>query len=177
MTDKTHNHLPKSHNRTMSQRDDLTKAIGALSDTEALQALTVLLEDRGLLSQAEDMPATDEELRGAVDAKDAAEYLPPEQLPLAEGDLARIALEYAAAQEEWRGVVGEAVEYASSSIDRFDPVVVPVGVLVVTLLQTEVVVKRDPRGRWSLTVHKRALRDAALGRLLTALLSHFTSGK
>jgi hypothetical protein len=46
-------------------------------------------------------------------------------------------------------VVGEAVEYARSPADRFDPVLVPVGVLVVTL-----------RGRWSLTVHKRALRDA-----------------
>ncbi|WP_327320086.1 hypothetical protein [Streptomyces sp. NBC_01235] len=161
----------------MSQRDDLTKAIGELSDTEAVQALTVLLEDRGLLSPARDMPATDEELRGAVDAAAAAEYLPPGQPPLSEGDLARVALEYVAALEDWRGVVGEAVEYVSSSIDRFDPVVVPVGVLVVTLLQTEVVVKRDPRGRWSLTVHKRALRDAALGRLLAALLSHFTSGK
>ncbi|MFI5798153.1 hypothetical protein [Streptomyces sp. NPDC051677] len=161
----------------MSPHDDLTKAIDALSDAEAVRALAVLLEDRGLLSSAEDLPATDEELRGAVDAADAAEYLPPGQPPVAEGDLARAALVYAAQQEEGGGVVGEAVAYASSSIDRFDPVVVPVGVLVVTLLQTEVVVKRDPRGRWSLTVHKRALRDAAMGRLLTALLSHFTSGK
>lgn len=177
MSDNAHYRPSKSNNRTMSQRDDLTKAIDTLSDAEAVRALTAFLEDRGLLSTAEDMPTTEEELKGAVDAQEAAEYLPPGQSPVSEGDLARVALEYAAAQEEWRGVVGEAVEYASSSIDRFDPVFVPVGVLVVTLLQTEVVVKRDPRGRWSLTVHKRALRDAAMGRLLTALLSHFTSGK
>jgi hypothetical protein len=162
----------------MPQQDDLTQDIGTLSETQAVQALTVLLEDRGLLQSAQDMPATEEELRTAVDTESAefAEYLPPDRSPVGEGDLARAALAYAAAQEDWSGVVGEAVEYARSSADRFDPVLVPVGVLVVTLLQTDVVVKRDPRGRWSLTVHKRALRDASLGRLLTALLSHLTGG-
>ncbi|WP_435642303.1 hypothetical protein ACR9VJ_00785 [Streptomyces sp. H49] len=69
------------------------------------------------------------------------------------------------------------MEYVRSPMERFDPVTVAVGVLAVTLLQTEVVVDRDRRGRWKVTVHKRALKDAALARVLTALLSHLTNGK
>ncbi|GHC57551.1 hypothetical protein [Streptomyces cinnamoneus] len=62
-------------------------------------------------------------------------------------------------------------------MERLDPFMLPVAGLVITLLQTEVVMKRDTRGKWSLTIHKRALRDSALGRVLTALLSQVTSGK
>ncbi|MFF8992371.1 hypothetical protein ACF09H_21025 [Streptomyces sp. NPDC014983] len=154
----------------MSQRDELVREIRALSDAEAARALTVLMEDRGLLHSAGELGPLDGQL---VDALEAAGVEPA--AAGGDGELARAALEYAALRGD--GVVGEAVEYARSPMERFDPVSVSVGVLAVTLLQTEVVVKRDPRGRWSVTVHKRALKDAALGRLLTALLSHLTDGK
>ncbi|MEW2069812.1 hypothetical protein [Streptomyces sp. NPDC007346] len=163
----------------MSQRDDpaQTQNIRTLSDAEAVRALTALVEDRGLLPSTGDLPATAEELRDAVDAEVVADHLPPGVPPVSQGDLARAALEYAATQEDLASVVDEAVEHARSPMDRIDPVSVSVAALAVTLLQTEVVVKRDNRGRWSLTVHKRALRDSALGRLLTALLTHLTDGK
>ncbi|MGW2641273.1 hypothetical protein [Streptomyces sp. NPDC001348] len=161
----------------MSQRDDLLQEIRTLSEAEAVRALTALVEDRGLISSANDMPVTDDELRVAVDTEETAEYLQSISSSVGEGDLARLALEYAAVHEDLADVVVEAVEYAGSPSDRFDPVSLSVGVLVVTLLQTEVMVKRDARGRWSLTVHKRALRDSTLSRLLTALLSHLTNGK
>ncbi|MEU8971498.1 hypothetical protein AB0D11_19890 [Streptomyces monashensis] len=166
----------------MSRRDDLALEIRTLSDEAAVRALTALVEDRGLLAPAADTDVPDEALRDALAAAAAAGQLPapapaPDGSPAGEGDVARAALEHAAARPELAGVAGEAVEYAQSPADRFDPVSVSIGALVVALLQTEVVVKRDVRGRWSLTVHKRALRDAALGRLLTALLSHLTDGK
>ncbi|BBC94708.1 hypothetical protein ACFY2H_19950 [Streptomyces griseofuscus] len=154
----------------MSQRDELVREIRALSDAEAVRALTVLVEDRGLLSSAEQMALPDGELGAALTA---AGVEPGGGA--GEGDVARAALEYAALGGD--GVVGEAVEYVRSPMERFDPVSVSVGVLAVTLLQTEVVVKRDRRGRWSVTVRKRALKDAALARVLTALLSHLTDGK
>ena len=154
----------------MSQRDEQVREIRALSDVEAVRALTVLVEDRGLLSSALELAVPDEELR---DALKAAGVEPGGGE--GEGHVARATLEYVALSGD--GVVGEAVEYVRSPMERFDPVTVSVGVLAVTLLQTEVVVKRDARGRWSVTVHKRALKDAALARVLTALLSHLTDGK
>ncbi|MFJ3711426.1 hypothetical protein OG709_32400 [Streptomyces sp. NBC_01267] len=144
--------------------------IRALSDVEAVRALTVLVEDKGLLPSAMDIALPDEELS---DALKAAGIEPGSSE--GEGDVARAALEYVALSGD--GVVGEAVEYVRSPMERFDPVSVSVGMLAVTLLQTEVVIKRDARGRWSVTVHKRALKDAALTRVLTALLSHLTDGK
>ncbi|MFF5406669.1 hypothetical protein ACFY8K_29205 [Streptomyces misionensis] len=154
----------------MSQRDELVREIRALSDTEAVRALTVLVEDRGLLSSAQEIGPAQGELGQALRA---AGVEPGEGG--GEGDVARAALEFAALQGD--GVVAEAVEYVRSPMERFDPVTVAVAVLAVTLLQTEVVVDRDRRGRWKVTVHKRALKDAALARVLTALLSHLTNGK
>lgn len=154
----------------MSQRDEQVREIRSLSDEEALRALTVLVEDRGLLPSAKKIDLHDGELREALKAA-GVESGGSE----GEGDVARAALEYVALSGD--SVVDEAVEYARSPMERFDPVSVSVGVLAVTLLQTEVMVKRDAGGRWSVTVHKRALKDAALARLLTALLSHLTGGK
>ncbi|WP_018546538.1 hypothetical protein [Streptomyces sp. LaPpAH-108] len=158
----------------MSQRDERVREIRALSDEEAVRALTVLVEDRGLLSSAVDIALPDAEL---ADALSAAGVGPGGGG--GEGDVARAALEYAALDGAgYRdGDVGEAVEYARSPLDRLDPVSVSVGVLAVTLLQTDVLVKRDARGRWTVTVHKRALKDTALARVLTALLAHFTDSR
>ncbi|MFD7862733.1 hypothetical protein [Streptomyces sp. NPDC059783] len=154
----------------MSKRDEQVHRIRALSDAEAVRALAVLVEDRGLLPSAMESAVPDEELR---DSLKAAGVEPGGGE--GEDDVARAVLEYLALSGD--GVVGEAVEYVRSPMERFDPVSVSVGVLAVTLLQTEVVVKRDVRGRWSVTVHKRALKDAALAKVLTALLSHLTDGK
>jgi hypothetical protein len=55
----------------MPPQADLTQDIDTLSETQAVQALTVLLEDRGLLQSAHDMPATEEELRSAVETESA----------------------------------------------------------------------------------------------------------
>ncbi|MDH6697499.1 hypothetical protein ABZ682_20165 [Streptomyces griseoviridis] len=154
----------------MSQRDEQVREIRALSDVEAVRALTVLVEDRGLLSSATEIAVHEKELRDALKAAGVEPGAGE-----GEGDVARAALEYLALSGD--GVVGEAVEYVRSPMERFDPVSVSVGALAVTLLQTEVVVKRDAQGRWSVTVHKRALKDAALARVLTALLSQLTDGK
>ncbi|MEU5048664.1 hypothetical protein [Streptomyces sp. NPDC021096] len=160
---------------TTPARDDLVNDVRTLSESEALRALTVLVEESGLATLTMDTPAMETGLDGATDA---VEYIPPVgHSAITEGGLARLALEYAATQGDRDGLLVEILEYARSPVDRFDPTAVPVGVLIVTLLQTEVLAKRHPSGKWSLTVHKRALRDSTLGRLLTALLSHLTNGK
>ncbi|MFJ2845828.1 hypothetical protein ACIPD2_29925 [Streptomyces griseofuscus] len=104
----------------MSQRDELIREIRALSDAEAVRALTVLAEDRGLLSSAEQMALPGGELGEALTA---AGVEPGGGA--GEGDVARAALEYAALGGD--DVVGEAVEYVRSPMERFDPVSVSVG--------------------------------------------------
>lgn len=167
----------------MSTQDQLEQRIRALSDEAAVRALTALVEERGLLPEAKQHAWSDGELKealnaGGLDAGDLEAYADPDQPEATEGELARAALEYAAAQhDDLARTVDEAVEYASSPMHRIEPVALSVTVLVVVLLQTEVVVKRDTRGKWSFTIHKRAMRDAALGRVFTALLSRISSGK
>lgn len=154
----------------MSPQDEQVREILALSDVEAVRALTVLVEDRGMLSVARGLALSDEELGAALKATGAE----PDGAQ-GEGDVARATLEYVALRQD--RAVGEALEYVRSPMERFDPVSVSVGVLAITLLQTDVVVKRDPQGRWSAAIHKRALKDSALVKVLATLLSHLTDGK
>lgn len=162
----------------MSSRGQLEQRIRELSDEAAVRALTALVEERGLLPEARQRAWSEAELKETLDAADVVAYASPEQPEATDGELARAVLEYTAGlRDDLAGLVGEAVDYAQSPMVRLEPVALSVTVLVVVLLQTEVVVKRDTRGRWSLTIHKRAMRDAALGRVFTALLSRLTNSK
>jgi hypothetical protein len=165
----------------MPSRDDVELRISELSDEASVRALTALVEERGLLSAARQLPPEQLDVLQAAPRADVEHYVPPGQPTASDGELARAVLAYAAsAQMESAGMAGlvdEAVAYAQSPMDRMEPVALSVVALAVTFLQTEVVVKRDPRGRWSFTIHKRAMRDSSLGHVLTALLSRITSGK
>ncbi|MFE6104687.1 hypothetical protein ACFVQ4_32660 [Streptomyces laurentii] len=162
----------------MSSRTDLEQSIRTLSDDEAVRALTALAEDRGLLAAARDMAPEGGELRVEVAATELEQYASSERPTASNGELARRVLAYAVtASEDLAETVGEAVAYARSPMDRFDPVTLSVAALAITFLQTEVTAKRDTEGKWSLTIRKRAMRDSSLGRVLTALLSQITGGK
>ncbi|MCC9311813.1 hypothetical protein LN042_32925 [Kitasatospora sp. RB6PN24] len=171
-----HDLQQKRQNWSMPTQGDLAQRIRMLSDNDAIRALAAVVEDRGLLPVAEQLPQGTE-LRNAVDAVDLNAYLQPGEV-VTEGELARTALECASAlHADLASTVSEAVEYAQSPTDRIDPITLSVTTLAIALLQTEVVVKRDPRGKWSLTIHKRAARDSTVGKLLTALLSRITGGQ
>ncbi|MFE4868258.1 hypothetical protein [Streptomyces sp. NPDC056682] len=162
----------------MARRDELEQGIQGLSDEAAVRALMAVAEERGVLTEASELPSGAAELAAGVDAADLEAYLPDRaQLAVSDGELARAVLEYAARSDDLAGTVGEAVAYARSPMDRFDLVGFPVTALVIAILQTEVIVKRDRHGKWSLTIHKRALRDSALGKVLTGLLSRITGGE
>ncbi|MEV0323471.1 hypothetical protein ACIBKX_39415 [Streptomyces sp. NPDC050658] len=162
----------------MQMRDQLARDIRELPDEAAVRALEVVVEEQGLLPRARAADWDGGELAETLESADIAEYLGPDRPEASEGDLARAALEYAASLDEnLSRTVGEAVDYARSPMERFDPVGLSVTVLVVVLLQTEVRVKRDTQGKWSLIIHKRAMKEAALGRVFTALLSRIGGGK
>ncbi|MBM7168958.1 hypothetical protein JQK87_11125 [Streptomyces sp. G44] len=162
----------------MQTREQLERDIRELSDEAAVRALAAVVEERGLLPRAHAADWDGEELAETLESEDVAEYVGPDRPEATEGELARATLAYAASQgEDLSRTVGEAVDYARSPMQRFDPVGLSVTVLVVVLLQTEVRVRRDTEGKWSLTIHKRAMKEAALGRVFTALLSRVSGGK
>ncbi|WPO70703.1 MULTISPECIES: hypothetical protein [unclassified Streptomyces] len=162
----------------MQTREQLERDIRELSDEAAVRALAAVVEERGLLPRAHAADWDGGELAETLESEDVAEYVGPDRPEVTEGELARATLEYAASQGgDLSRTVGEAVDYARSPMQRFDPVGLSVTVLVVVLLQTEVRVRRDTEGKWSLTIHKRAMKEAALGRVFTALLSRISGGK
>ncbi|MEU6126693.1 hypothetical protein [Streptomyces sp. NPDC047123] len=156
----------------------VARDIEALPDEAAVRALAAVVEEQGLLDAARQHDWDRAELAGMLDAADVAAYAEPGHGTASEGDLARAVLVYAASRDaDLARTVDEAVDYARSPSERFDPVSLLVPVLVIVLLQTEVVVKRDTRGKWSLTIRKAAMKDAALGRVFTALLSRINGGQ
>jgi hypothetical protein len=150
------------------------RRIWALSDAEAIRALVVLLDERGLRTAAKELSPTVAQC-DALDAGELRQFAVLGASAASEADLARSILEYTAVADS--GVVAEAVDYARSPSERVDLETISVMAAVVTLLQTEVVVKRNVRGQWSLIVHKHATRDSALGRVLSALYSRIGGGQ
>jgi len=57
---------------------------------------------------------------------------------------------------------------------RVDPLTLGVGALVVLALQTDVQLERTPAGTWRFKIHKKAMSDTSLGRLLSKLISSYT---
>lgn len=50
---------------------------------------------------------------------------------------------------------------------RFEPATLALGGLVLLALPTEIKVERKTAGEWQFRLHKKALRDSTLGRLLS----------
>ncbi len=67
-------------------------------------------------------------------------------------------------------MIDRAVRLADDTT-RFEPATLAVGGLVLIALQTEVKVERNTAGRWQFRLHKKAMRDSTLGRLLGQLLT------
>ncbi len=148
--------------------------IRALSDVEAIRALAVLLDERGLRTAAQQLSSAVAQ-RDALDVGELAQYSDPLESVVSEADLARLVLEYVAVAD--RSLVAEVVSYARSPAERVDLQTVSVVAAVVALLQTEVMVKRDARGKWSVTVHKHAAQNSALARVLSTLYSQIGGGQ
>jgi hypothetical protein len=95
--------------------------------------------------------------------------------PVSAGDLARDTLAYLAqTQPETVHVIGRAITMTGPGAgmgSRFDPATLAVGALVVLALQTDVHLERANTGKWKLTIHKKAMSDATLARLLARLLT------
>ena len=161
-------------NRYVTDPDFLQTRIAALDDEQAIQVLGLVVEDAQLPAPADDWDNLESHLGEAIAASDLDLYQPVPGTSYSEGDLARAALIYhAESSRDAEGTVRQAIDYASNAGERFDPVTLTVGVLAVAIMQTEVKLKRDAQGRWSFELHKKAMRDSALGHVISTFIGHF----
>jgi hypothetical protein len=71
-------------------------------------------------------------------------------------------------------VIDHAVRLAEDTT-RFEPATLALGSLVLIALQTEIKIDRNTTGKWQFRLHKKAMRDSALGQLLGKLVALYTN--
>ena len=159
----------------MTISDPVHKQIAALNDEQAIQVLGLVVEDARLPTlDAAEWHSVRSHLGEAITASHLDLYQPSSDTTYSEGDLARAALIYhAGSSPDATETVQQAIKYASSAGERFDPVTLTVGALVIAVMQTEVKIKRDSQGRWSFEMHKKAMRDSTLGQVIGTFIGHF----
>jgi hypothetical protein len=157
--------------------------IDALTDEQAINVLALVLDrNRRLPGQTalHDLAAqVAAAVETGVEAEDGSELAVPEaDGEVTSGDLARATLTYLVAEQpDAASVIERAIAMAGQGIgtpSRFDPITVGVGALVVLALQTDVQLERTTGGKWRFKVHKQAMKDSTLGRLLGKLISAYT---
>jgi len=169
----------------------MTSTIDALTDEQATTVLALVLDHEGLLpdpSRSQELHAqvteaatepidVDTDLDGVVDAAvvDAGDG------PATQGALARGTLAYlAAAHPHMESIIEQATAIAAeqeiTAPEKFEPVTTTVGVLTVLALQTDVQVQRGSNGKWHFKIHKRAMSDSTLAKLLGKLIATYTGG-
>ncbi|OLB76006.1 MAG: hypothetical protein AUI14_19820 [Actinobacteria bacterium 13_2_20CM_2_71_6] len=156
----------------MSSPTEAIEMVNSLSDDQAVRALALVLRYRGTVPDPALLREAEDHLREAAADPSLTEYRDPGDGSDA-GALSRAALIHLAASDP--EVIERAV-YAAEEVNRYDAVSIAVGGLVLLALQTEVELTRNEKGRWRLHIHKKAMRDSTLGRLLTKLISLYGPG-
>jgi hypothetical protein len=156
----------------------LSTTITDLSDPQAVRALALVAEYRGLGSDAAAWAHTQEaHLSEAVTDPTLAAYTPPTAKRPTDGELARRTLSYLAEEGEAPAqLVQQAIDLANGPAERFELATLAIGGLVVAALQTEIELERSPEGQWRFRLHKQPMRESTLGRLLTDLIARFGPG-
>ncbi len=145
--------------------------IDALTDLQAIRVLALVVDHYAPLPDPTRLRELDTALAHAADDPDLRPYRRPGAPPPSHGDLARAALTHlSATRPELASVIDRAVLLADDTT-RFEPATLAVGGLVLLALHTEVKVERNTAGEWQFRLHKKALRDSTLGRLLGQLLA------
>jgi hypothetical protein len=151
-------------------------ALEALTDQQAIRVLALVVDQQAPLPD----PTRLQELQTALshvatNDPDLRSYHRPDTSPPPEGDLARTTLTYlAATRPELGPVLDHAVRLAQDAT-RFEPATLALGGLVLLALQTEMKIDRNITGQWQIRLHKKAMRDSTLGRLLGQLLALYTN--
>jgi len=154
---------------------EITDTIQALADDQAVRVLALTVDHAAPLPDPAQLRTLDTGLRDALtEDTELAQYASPGGQVADPGELAKSTLLYLATSRPGLvPVITRAVQLDDESTR--EPTLF-VGALVVLALQTEVKLTRDSQGKWSFTVHKRALRDSTLGQVITKLISTYFPG-
>jgi hypothetical protein len=161
-------------NHNMADLESTQRRIAALNDEDAVLVLSLVVEHDRLPVPTDEWDSIEGHLSDAIAASHLQLYDPPPGASYSTGDLARAALNYYAEHSsDTADVIDQAITYGIGSGERFDPVTLAVGGLVIAVLQTDIKLKRDAQGRWSFELHKKAMRDSTLGKVITTFIGHF----
>lgn len=160
----------------MANLDATRNRIFTLSDEQAVQALTIVVQHDQLPVPANDWDSAKNHIKEAIKSSGLDAHASPADAPCSDGDLARITLQYwAESSQHATEVVDETITYLSEPGERFDPVTLGLSGLVLAVLQTDIKLKRDSKGNWTFELHKTPMRDSTLGKVITAFISRFTN--
>jgi hypothetical protein len=154
---------------------EITDTIQALPGDQAVRVLALTVDHAAPLPDPAQLRTLDTGLRDALtEDTELAQYTSPGGEAAEPSELAKSTLLYlATSRPDLVPVITRAVQLDDESTR--EPTLF-VGALVVLALQTEVKLTRDSQGKWSFTVHKRALRDSTLGQVITKLISTYFPG-
>jgi hypothetical protein len=152
----------------------LAATIAALDDATAARVLADIADYQTPLPDPAQLRAIETGLRKATATDPALTGYTEPGAPVGAGELARATLQHLAARPGLGPVITRAIE--GPGHQTRDPVTLTVAALVVIALQTEVKLTRDPKGRWTFTVHKHPMRDSPLGQVITRLVGYITGG-
>lgn len=160
----------------MTNLDATYSQISSLRDEQAIQALKIVVQHDQLPVPATDWDNARDHIEEAITASGLDAHAPSADAPCSDGDLARITLQYwAESSQHAAAVVDEAIGYVNEPGERFDPVTLSLGGLVLAILQTDLKLKRDSKGNWTFELHKTPMRDSTLAKVITAFIDRFTN--
>lgn len=137
-------------------------SITSLSDAQALQALTLGLDQQQRLPDRTRLSELDTQTRQAATslARDLDLSIAADTRPASAGNLARDTLTYlATAHPRLASTIERAITLSSDNTqagtERIEPVTLAIGALVVLALQTEVSLERGSSGKWKFAYRKK----------------------
>jgi hypothetical protein len=147
--------------------------IANLSDDRAISALALALQRRGQTVDPFAAPDTETNLREALHQPDVAGSVSvdPDATP---GALARTALLHLADQDD--ALVARAISIGPHA-ERFDPITLSVGALVLMAFHADINLERDPDKGWTFHFRTKPLNDSTIGKLLGQLFGVFGNGE
>ena len=161
----------------------MTTQIDALTDQRAIAVLALVVDHERRLPDPDRLQELEAQISQAagepVDSTDTSVVVPVTD-GVSDGALARETLTYLVAEQpQLLPVVERATVMTQAGMgapSRFDPATVGVGALMVLALQTDLQLERTTGGKWRFKLHKKAMSDSTLGRLLGKLIATYTGG-
>lgn len=153
---------------------ELAGQIASLDDARAIAVLQLVLQRQGQPVDPIEMRDTQTHLEQALRQPGILQLVEPDPAATP-GALARTALGHLAAQDQADAdIIQHAITRPVVSGQRFDPISLAVGALVLYAFRTEISLHRDPKEGWTFRLHTKPISDTTLGRLLSQLLGTYT---